>query len=89
MPDTIGALAKKKAKLVEWKRKVRKDAERQIVEIDRQIADLDKAIDLVNEAVKDILCPTCHGCGTVRHCDAAGDMEDATCPTCKGTGVKI
>ena len=34
-------------------------------------------------------CPQCHGSGSVRHCDAAGSMEDIDCPACHGTGVKV
>lgn len=89
MPDTIGALSRKKAMLVERKRRIKEDADRQIREIEHEIDGVDKAIAVVNDAIKDILCPNCQGSGNIRHCDAAGDMEDITCPDCKGTGIKI
>lgn len=89
MPDTIGALTRKKAKLVEMERQIRAEADRKIAEIDRQIDDVDRAIGIVNEAIKDIICPTCSGSGNIRRSDAAGQMEDETCPSCKGTGIKI
>lgn len=89
MADVIGALSRKRTRLVERKRRVKTEADQQIAEIDREIAEVDKAIGVVNEAVKDILCKTCGGTGSVRRCDAAGQMDDDTCPDCKGTGVKI
>lgn len=29
------------------------------------------------------VCSQCGGAGTIRHCDAAGDMEDISCPSCR------
>lgn len=89
MIDTIGALNRSKARLVEWKRSINEEASRKIAEIDQKIADIDKAIDIANEAIKDILCPKCGGKGSVRSSDAAGQMEDVTCYVCKGTGIKM
>lgn len=89
MADMVMALTRKKARLIEQKRRVMDEAQRQVREIDAEIEDTNKALAAIDDAVKDILCPTCHGDGTVRHCDAAGDMEDVTCPACKGTGIKI
>lgn len=35
------------------------------------------------------ICKRCHGSGTVRVCDAAGDFDDDVCPVCHGTGVRL
>lgn len=89
MADAVGALAKKKAMLMERKRRIKVDADRQIKEIEGEIAVVDKAIEVVNEAIKEIICPTCGGSGNVRHGDAAGQMEDEEYPVCHGTGIKL
>lgn len=87
MADVVWALSRKKAALVNQKRELTREYEQRTAEIDRQIQDCDDALALINEAVKDILCKTCQGTGTVRKMDAAGQMNDETCPDCRGTGV--
>lgn len=87
--NIVMALAKKRVRYVELKRKVQEDADLQIREYDAEIRSIDRAISQINDAVKDIICPDCGGTGTTRHMDAAGQMEDCTCTRCNGTGVKI
>lgn len=87
--NTVMALAKKRAHYAELKRRAQQEADRQIREYDAEIKNIDRAVSLINNAVKDILCPDCGGSGTTRRMDAAGQMEDCHCPRCKGTGVKM
>ena len=87
MADVITALAKKKACLCDRKRKIELDAANQINEINLEIAEIEKALKILNNSIKDYLCPRCNGSGSVRACDAAGQMEDDTCPVCHGIGV--
>lgn len=89
MPDVVGALNQKKMRLLAYGKKLKEDYERDRAEIDRQLEDINDALSIVNDAVKDILCKTCGGTGTVRKMDAAGQMDDEDCPNCKGTGIKI
>lgn len=87
MTDIITALNKKKSTLVRRKQEITTEAKRQIEVLDTGISEVNKAIETLNEAVKDYLCPRCKGTGNIRRCDAAGQMEDDTCPDCRGTGV--
>ncbi len=89
MADVVMALTRKKARLIEQKKRVMDEAQRQVREIDAEIEDTNKALAAIDDAVKDILCPVCRGTGSVRKCDAAGDFDDETCSACKGTGIKI
>lgn len=89
MPDYMMALTRRKTAILERKRRLHDDYLKQVAECNHEIADIDKAISMVNEAVKDILCPRCNGSGSIRVCDAAGDMDDERCPSCCGTGIKI
>ena len=86
--NVFGALSKKRQRLLSEKREVAEQAQARIAEIDRELSHVDKAISTINEAIKGYLCQTCGGSGTVRRCDAAGQMEDEECPACKGTGIK-
>ena len=88
-PDVISVLTTKRRNLAERKRQVQRDAEREISSIDAEIAEVNKAITMVNEAIKDYICPSCRGTGNVRKTDAAGGLEDVTCPVCNGTGVRF
>lgn len=87
--DVITNITKKRAALIQRKRDITASYNAQIREIDTEISAINNAISVINDAMKDYLCPNCRGYGTVRICDAAGDMDDNTCPICKGTGVKI
>lgn len=87
MEDVITTLTKKRAHLYDKKRKIELDTTNQISQINLEIAKVEKALKTLNDAIKDYLCPRCKGSGSVRVCDAAGQMEDDTCPVCHGTGV--
>lgn len=89
MPDIMTAITKKKAALLEKKRGIQIAAERQIEEIDKEIAEVEKALQTLNDAVKDYICPVCKGTGNERYADAAGSRDERPCSACKGTGVKI
>lgn len=89
MTDVIYALVQKKSRLCERKRAIKADADKQIKQIDIEIAEVDRAIETLNQAVKDYLCSDCRGTGSVRKCDAAGQMDDDICPRCHGTGVVV
>lgn len=86
-PDVITILTRKRSDLAERKRQIQRDAEREVSRIDAEIADINKALAMLNDAIKDYICPSCRGTGNVRHTDAAGGLEDVTCPVCGGTGV--
>lgn len=50
---------------------------------------IDAALEVLANAVPPYLCKLCYGSGTVRVCDAAGDLDDDVCPVCHGTGVRV
>jgi len=87
MVDIISALSQKRTKLYQKKREIELEAQQRIREIGNEISDIENALHILNDAVADYLCPDCKGTGSVRKCDAAGQMEDVTCPRCHGTGV--
>lgn len=87
MPDIITALHKKRQDLVSQKSVIRAEYEYKMTVADEEIKRIDKALETLNAAVQEYLCPHCKGTGTVRKADAAGQMEDWPCPKCKGTGV--
>lgn len=89
MPDVVGALNRKKMRLLAEKRELTSEYERRKAELETEIKRVDAALSIVNDAVKEFLCKTCQGTGTVRKMDAAGQMEDVDCPDCKGTGVAL
>lgn len=87
--NIVMALAKRKSRYAELKRKAQEDADRQIREYDAEIKNIDRAISKINDAAKDILCPACGGTGNERYTDAAGSMDERACTRCKGTGIKF
>ena len=87
--DVISLLTAKRRNLAEQKSQVLKEAEREIAHIDAELADVNKAISMLNDAIKEHICPSCRGTGNVRQTDAAGGLEDVTCPVCNGTGVRF
>ncbi len=89
MNNAVTALAMKRGHLVEQKRRIKEECDRQCRKIDTEIKQIDSAIEVVNKAVEPYLCPVCGGSGNARHCDAAGQMEDVECSACHGTGIKI
>lgn len=89
MPDTINMLAIKRSRLLEQKRKIKEEYDRKIHEIDQEIKKINNAMQIIEDALKDYLCPRCKGSGEIRMCDAAGQMCDETCPKCGGTGIMM
>ena len=85
--DVTKALYKKREALQNEARAIEREAKTKIEEIKTRIHAVDAAIETVNEALKDCVCPMCHGTGTVHHCDAAGQMESEPCKDCHGTGI--
>lgn len=88
MIDVMMALAKRKERLIARRREAFSAYQRETDAIDAELKDVDSAIQKVNEAIKDYLCPACNGTGEMRFCDAAGQMESIFCTECHGTGIK-
>lgn len=89
MSNPIEILNTKKRYLCDMKREAQLNAQKVIEELDKQIADVDRALEVINEATKQYLCPRCDGTGLIRRPDAARQMEDCECPMCRGTGIKL
>lgn len=88
-PDVTGVLNQRRRCLYSRRRELQVRYEREMHEIDAELNRVQEAIDTINRAVVPLFCPICHGCGQVRRCNAAGDMEDERCPACGGTGIAI
>lgn len=88
MNNAVTALVLKRGRLVEKKRQLKDEYDRQCREIDAEIRKIDSAIETVNKAVEPYICPVCGGSGNIRRADAAGQMEDVECSACHGTGIK-
>ena len=63
--------------------------DQKISTLKQEIENLNPVIQAMEEAVKDYICPSCKGTGSVRRCDAAGQMEDIDCRVCNGRGFLI
>lgn len=87
MTDTVTALAARRAELVRRKAALKADLEKKIKEADDLIRQLDDAMAVIEQAVAPYKCKACGGSGSIRRCDAAGQMEDWPCPDCRGTGI--
>ena len=55
----------------------------------RRRAAIDTAIQTIEAAAVDYLCPECGGDGEVRRVDGAGQTETVPCSACKGTGLRM
>ena len=88
MVDVITALTRKREALQRQKREIENDYMMRKAEIEGELRRVNQAIDTINKAMEDILCPTCHGSGELKRCDAAGQSEGYQCPDCDGTGIK-
>lgn len=60
---------------LQLKKEVREKSER----LDKLLDDIEKALEVINNTVKNVLCPACGGTGTTRYADAAGAMDDKPC----------
>lgn len=89
MPDIVGALAKKKASIIARQRDLENKYNAEKMHLSHELKLINDAMQVINDAVEKYLCPYCNGTGTIRVCDAAGDMDDETCTHCQGTGVKM
>lgn len=87
--NVVSQLINKRHRLAEEKRKVQRECEIRVKEIDYEIGKINSAIEVIEKAMEPYLCPVCKGTGNTRRADAAGQMEDWECEACKGTGVKI
>ena len=89
MPDVVSLLCTKKARLIKEQCDLEKEYQAKKAHIGHELKMINDALVTINSAIERFLCPRCHGTGTVRVCDAAGDMDDETCPDCKGLGVVL
>lgn len=89
MPDIISALAQKKARIIAQQRDLENRYNSEKMHLAHELNLINQALETINNAVEQYLCPYCKGTGFIRVCDAAGDMDDERCPHCKGTGVKV
>lgn len=86
--DPMIALIQNRARLVGQKTALKTEYDQKVAEVDAQIRNIDNALDTIRAAVEPYLCPDCHGDGSRRRADAAGQMENVPCETCHGTGIK-
>lgn len=75
-------------RLNQQRRKLTEEYEANCRAIDTEISRYKSALDTVNEAVKDIICPACAGTGEESYTDAAGSRDTRECSRCGGTGIK-
>lgn len=69
---------------------VKKRHEEELAPLPDNRAKLETSLATIQQTVDSIACHRCGGSGTIRQCDAAGQMDDeADCPDCHGTGVII
>lgn len=68
---------------------LKKELREKIEKLDKSLEDIEKALKVINDTVKNVLCPACGGTGTTRYADAAGAMDDKPCADCNGTGIKM
>lgn len=89
MNDTVSNLYARKCEIQNRKLQLKKEVREKIEKLDKSLEDIEKALEVINETVKNVLCPACGGTGTTRYADAAGAMDDKPCADCNGTGIKM
>ncbi len=89
MNDTVSNLYARKRAIQNQKLQLKKEMREKIEKLDKSLEDIEKALEVINETVKNVLCPACEGTGTTQYADAAGAMDDKPCTDCNGTGIKI
>lgn len=89
MNDTVSNLYARKRAIQNQKLQLKKEMREKIEKLDKSLEDIEKALEVINETVKNVLCPACEGTGTTQYADAAGAMDDKPCAACSGTGIKI
>lgn len=87
--NIITTLTRRKNALISKRESLAEEYRRNMVEVNREIEKIDAAIEVLNNAVSEYICPRCQGTGTERYCDAAGDIDGRECTACKGTGIRI
>ena len=85
---TMQAALRRRAAIAAEKKQLQAEHEKRIAALDTESDALDNAIQTINAAAADYLCPKCGGYGELRCPDAAGQTATVSCPDCKGTGLK-
>lgn len=86
---TLQAAQYRYAAIVAEKEKLHTEYEKRIAALDAEAASIGNAIQVIDAAAVDYLCPECGGDGELRRPDAAGQMETVPCPVCDGTGLRM
>lgn len=89
MNDHVSNLYARKREIQKQKLQLKKEVREKSERLDKLLDDIEKALEVINNTVKNVLCPACGGTGTTRYADAAGAMDDKPCTDCSGTGIKI
>ena len=86
--DIHAVLSARKLQIVRRREALQEKYKRDLQCLKEEEERIDAALEVLTNAVQPYLCKRCHGSGTVRVCDAAGDFDDDVCPVCHGTGVR-
>lgn len=87
--DIHAVLSTRKLQIVRRREALHEEYKRGLQNLKEEEERIDAALEVVANAVMPYLCKRCHGSGTIRVCDAAGDFDDDVCPVCHGTGVRL
>lgn len=87
--DIHGVLSARKLKIAQRRQVLTEKYQHDLQELREEEKQIEEAFAVIAKAVAPYLCKRCHGSGTIRVCDAAGDMDDDVCPDCRGTGVRL
>lgn len=86
--DIHAVLSTRKLQIAQRRETLHEEYKRDLRKLKEEEERIDAAFEVLQNAVQPYLCKRCHGSGTVRVCDAAGDFDDDVCPVCRGTGVQ-
>ena len=86
--DIHAVLSTRKLQIAQRREELCEEYQRDLQNLKEEEERIDAAFEVLANAVQPYLCKRCHGSGTVRVCDAAGDFDDDVCPVCHGTGVR-
>ena len=87
--DIHGVLSARKAKIAQRRQALEEKYQHDLQELREEEKQIDGALAVIAKAVAPYICKRCYGSGTIRVCDAAGDMDNDVCPVCCGTGVRL